>query len=718
MDPILAAQPGQPEATMQADPIGENMPLGDDKDPARERAEAVTRAFFKEFKQARKFDKAIRQQIAKDRSYASGNAQLSWAVSTNLIGSIIDILVAVLYARDPDVSVRKTPQTDSSPDPATGMQPVNQEQRDAELFARTMELVISKLWRKARMKKRMRRIVRSVLSTGQGWLKVLPESYVEPDPIAQSEYNTLKDNLRQFEAIRAALAAGQTLTGVTASPDDLQVLQDQMERQAQALADKLEVTVCEAITVDVVKPEDLQISTDVELLEDHLDADWNAHLIYIPLDKLKARFPTLTDADLQTVEKFYKKPPINANDGAVNNPKDGLEAVENMLVPTNSDGEEYTNTPQDEESVAFGCVVEQWNHVDNHVHTYLRGVKVPVKEPYQTKWATSRFFPFFYFSVYEVDGSRAPQSLASRLAKLQDEYNCTRSNFRVARERATPATLFDAGVIDDAQAKNITKNARSEFIAVKLPGDGSVKVGDLFAEKPIEKIDPRLYDTAPIVADKERIAGVQEAQQGSVNVEKTATEAEIEQAGFSARTTASRDSIETTLNELAQYTAEIAIQMVSVKTAQRMAGPFAFWPVGMSREDILTMVEVEISAGTTGKPRNRGDREAWATVMPMIKEVQMQIAQLQLTPEGIPLVNALKALVKETMLRMGDDTDPERFFPQMPILPMAPPAVPGDPNAGAAPGSPTPPPSGASGAPGAAPAPEPPLNNAPPPVGV
>src|ERR1700677_4896254 len=67
---------------------------------------------WKEYDKAREFDSNFRKQVAIDRRYAAGTSDLSWAVSTNLIGAFIDILVALLYARNPDVSATKAPQVD------------------------------------------------------------------------------------------------------------------------------------------------------------------------------------------------------------------------------------------------------------------------------------------------------------------------------------------------------------------------------------------------------------------------------------------------------------------------------------------------------------------------------------------------------------------------------------------------------------------------------
>src|SRR5579863_1313099 len=136
--------PGVPggAAGIQSDPRqadgkdGVDQEKADYKD-ADEEEQALVTKLWKCYDDARKFDENFRKQVAIDRRYAAGTSDLSWAVTTNLIGAFIDILVALLYARNPDVSVRKAPQVDES------------NTYQMQIFARTMEIVISSLWKKA-----------------------------------------------------------------------------------------------------------------------------------------------------------------------------------------------------------------------------------------------------------------------------------------------------------------------------------------------------------------------------------------------------------------------------------------------------------------------------------------------------------------------------------------------------------------------------------------
>jgi hypothetical protein len=177
-----------------------------------------------------------------------------------------------------------------------------------------------------------------------------------------------------------------------------------------------------------------------------------------------------------------------------------------------------------------------------------------------------------------------------------------------------------------------------------------------------------MFDNTPILQDMEKISGVQEALQSSAAPDKTATQANIEQSGFASRTTADRDFLEDMLDDFANYTGEVALGALNTMDAQRIAGPAAFWPEGMALDDRLTLIEIEIEAGSTGKPGEDGDQQAWGVILPVLKEAIMTINEAVKVGD-IPLAKILSELVRETMSIMGVTTDPERFLPPIPEMP-------------------------------------------------
>ena len=664
--------------------------------------ENAVKALWEEYDQARKFDKDARSQYAVDRRYAAGTANLNWAVSANLIGAFNDILVSFLYARNPDVSVKKAARIDNSG---------TAEEDD---FAKTLELVISSLWRAplARLKHNIRTQVRSTLTVGVGWIKCILVSTGANIPQMKAELNDARDNLARLESMRAGVTVDADGNQVVLDGNDVKSIEELDVETAKfreleaSISQRMEVAVRKGLAVDYVAAEDIQVSLDVRSVDDYLSAGWMANAIYRPIKNLPALFPGLTDEDCKQAVQYFQK----ANKELTNlSERVVLTGMADSSVNAD-EAEQYVSASSkgstgagDDRGIAFGKVVELWNRETGHVHTMIEGLKKWAKQPYQPDYASSRFFPYFNVSFYPVDGARHPQSLDSRLMKLQDEYCSTRSSLRLTRSRAAPGTLFNSSGLAPEEVRKIERSTHQEFTGIK-PTAPDQPMRDLFAEKPVSIGDMRLYDTTPITQDMEKISGVQDALQSSVTPEKTATEAEIQQSGFASRTTADRDVLETMLGELAYYTAELAVQALDPKDATRIAGAKAFWPHGMALDDLLTMVEVSIEAGTTGKPKSAGDKNAWGVVLPLIQAMQIQIQQAQMMGNQ-PLADAQTELLKETMVRMGDETDVTRFIPQMPQLP---PPVPGMPGPGGPPGiggppgmppDPNAPPPGAEGAP-------------------
>jgi hypothetical protein len=615
---------------------------------------ALVEKKWREYTEARKFDENFRKQVAIDRRYAAGTSDLSWAVTTNLIGAFIDILVALLYARNPDVSVRKAPQVDES------------NTYQMQVFARTLEIVISSLWKKGNLKKPARKGVRSVLSNGEGWFKATMVSDKVPKPEVEKALNDAQETHARIIAQQKLLEdpRGQDL-------EALDVEKSEKEELIEDLKQKLELAVTKMFVIDYVETENIQVSTDINSIERYTDADWIGNELYIAKDDALSRFKRLDAEDINSAKIYYQRQPKELTtrelDGAL--PQGALTA---------ESAQAYTASTSAQESTAFVRCVEIWDRRDKQIRTIIDGVKKWAKEPYPPPYPTSRFYPYFYFAFYEVDGQRHAQSLSWRLYKLQDEYSSSRSNFRLTRERSIPGVLFNATMLDEVEAKKLQESKSQEYTALR-PSDPSIPLAQLFAPKPVAAIDMRLYDPTLILNDMERISGVQEALSAAINSPgnpKTATEANIQQSGTQARTTSDRDNLESMLTDMAEYTAQQALQCLETRDVQRLAGSKAFWPENMDIEDLFTLVEIQIEAGSTGKPRQATDMQAWGTILPLIQKSLQEIEQA-FAQGNTPMANALIELVKETMLRLGDESDVERFIPRKP--------PPGSPGAGGPP---------------------------------
>lgn len=706
---------------------------------AKLREEREVKRWSERIQQARKFDEPAREQYVKDRRYARGDS--GFEVDANIVGTNIDILESFLYAKDPDFDVTpgpvvRPPSIDSlrdavedqvQDDPAilmagrvaasaavaaglseddalkigqaaedmkveelirTEVKKLHREfqrrRREVKNFAETCEIIGSRMWTDASLKRRGRPFVRSALTIGVGILKASWQERTEPSPETVTAINDLQSNIRRHQLAKKKAEEGGFFDRVTGMfrawmVDDDKVISD-LEDQVRALQAQPEPVVERGFVIDNVAGEDFQVAPGFTI-NNHVDAPWNAHRIFMHCDDAEAAFD-LTSEDLAKAVKYRPRRPQMLRHESVMVEKSRVSAKEaDAFVNGNSsDGDDDVDSNSDasETKANFLCLWEIWDRDANAVKTMIEGVCRWVK-PAWIPTATTRFYPFFLFCTSEVDGQRHPQSLPTRSAKLVDEYYRIGSAEAEHRRRVLPKTAFNAGALDPKEVAKLEKGGIQEMVALKLV-DPTGKVGDILQPVAYAAIDPRLYDRGPIIQEINRVWGTQEALGGAVNVDKTATEADIANQGFQARSGSRRDLLEICLGELALYTVEVSRAHVTNADAVAMAGPDAFWPPYEGPTDMVKMLSINIRAGSSGKPNTKAERESWATLLPMLEASIAEIGQLRgASPAAI--ADAKEQLLRITAERSGERIDIDQLIPQadegMPGMPVA--AVPGGP---------------------------------------
>jgi len=605
--------------------------------------------WLKRIKEARQYDEHARKDYAIARDYCRGTAgQGTFDVCVNIAGTFTELKTALLFASDPKPQV--TPADSCGPSRL----------KDARELSKSLEIVIAHLWKKSRLKRAGKQQARSMCTTGVGWIKSTWREQTGKDPIIAQRIADQQDNLA-----RLALERSQADDQGDPYPRDYDAEQAEIEKLILGLQGKVEAVQARGIVDDFVRAEDIQVAPGVDALTNYLDAPWITHRTFMPCEDAEA----LADSDtaraaLKHATRYY---PIK--------PQDSREAVDAGPLANKTPDDADSHSTGSLRSSADGgsresvCVWEVWDAATMTVLTLVEGMEGYLRKPYAPEVPTTRFYPFFLYAPIEVDGDRHPKSLVIRTTSLIDEYNRTRSNFRTHRARCMPKTAFDARGLEPGDVTRVENGGICELIGLSPKGNGSLR--DAVVEITYPHVDMALYDTSAIRADLELSWGIQEALASSIHTAKTLGEAEIQQTGTQARHDFMRDALDEMLADKALYTAEIALQRLTQEDAFKIAGPEALWPEGVGIEELSLLLNVDVKAGSSGKPDTTAERQAWGILSVQLEKALTEYSQLvQANP--LDTAKCIENMVEETLSRFGEHTDSSQFLPQpghpMPLM--------------------------------------------------
>lgn len=606
----------------------------------RERTALVTK-WQRKLKHGRKHDTDARKRWAEDRRVARGESLDSnrpWRVSANLIGAIIEVLQSFLYAKNPDISVRPSDSVARARIPAY------------RNYAHTLQIIISRMLKNAGLKRIGKQWVRKSMTVGISWVKAAMQTRLENDPMVEKELNDLQQQIARINTL--------TLRSKDESGEDGDTTRAEIESQMTALQARQELEVADGLVLDVMAPEDVIVSSEVGDIDNYLNAPWIAGDNYKDRDAVLEITGWTTKEDLtllKTANIWMKRPRRGEEEDDIT----GVSTGDNWALMPISD----TDDPETEMPDGFLRITEIWSKRDGVVYTLIDGInKKFAREPFAPRTGL-RWYPFFGLGFHYVDGERYPQSDVRQLMPMQEEYNRARSNFSEHRERAIPGILFDKGAIADDSVTALEGSERQEYIGLDLSNPGT-DMRTILTPKLYNPVDPALYDTEQIVVEMEKVSGQQEAIQSSVQVEKTATEARIQEGGRGARNDNRKDELEDILTELAEYVGQISAMLLDQADAEAYAGPEAVW-IKMTTEQALRNFNIRVKAGSTGKPKALSDREIWSTLMPLIEGMIDRIGQARLMGAEWAAKPWI-ALLDETMRRLDDPAEIDKFLPVPP----------------------------------------------------
>jgi len=526
-------------------------------------------------------------------------------VKTNLVYSTMASALPLIYAKNPEIAITPTEAVHPAQYPVI------------KIFAKTLELVVNRMLKDAKLKKRAKATLRSAMTTKIGWVKIIYQRELGQDPIIVNRINDVQDNIQRIEHLMQRCEDKQEHQSQEADKGEL-------HQQIKALESQVEVSVAEGIVIDRILSEDFLIDPRIKDFDCYADADWMGHRIWYSADGF--------------AQAFERKPGTKAKAFGVSGKAD--------------------ESGQSNDKQSQYAVWELWQKSSNTVFTLCEGDETWAREPYQPERLGEQWYCFFPLGLHLVDGQFMPMSTVELLKGLQDEYEETRDDYREVRQKNKPHYLTSSETPEKDIRRKVVAGI-GEVVIVDANGQPLNQVFDVARQLPI---DPAQYDTSQIRADLEFVSNLGDAARGAVVKAKTATEANIMQSGLASRTTEMQDASEDWIQDIAQYTAEVLLQELTPPQVERIAGQGAVWP-SMSKNEIFDLVQIVVRAGTSGKPNKMQEQKTWLEFMPQLRELITQVAELR--DQGKEdMAEVMIKVAQETIRRFDERLDVEEFLPQ------------------------------------------------------
>lgn len=580
-----------------------------------------TKALVEKYKRAidRSLDtnKERFKQYEKARGYYRGKDTAGGVekVRTNLIFSTISTLYPQIYAKNPDISFSPAESvSESSYD-------------ETKQFGKTAETLISRmLVRDARLKKRVKAQVRAAMLCEVGWLKLTFQKDVREDPQIKNRMNDVQDDVERLRAKALNLEEAE-------GDEDLKIAE--LQQQLLSLQQSQEMLISSGLVLDKVMTEDILILDEtVRDFDDYINSSAIAQRVWMTAEQFE--------------EKFKRKPSSTANTWM------------GKKIP--GAGQDQNKGSSSDKDVGFYCVFEIWDKTAQQIYTWCQGEECWCRDPFKPRTIGRRWYPFFGLCFNPVDGEFYGMSDVELLIKLQEEYNETRESLAKHRKYSIPLTVVRAGgSLSPEDLNNLKKATYGDTVVIS--GDSSVPLTNDINSLSGPPIDPALYDVQMIRADIEMVSGASDAARGMVMTAKTATEAEIMQSGLVSRTAERQDTIEDMIEEMAAYSIEVLVGELEVPEVNRLAGEKAVWPMNKDVDSIFNHLNLEIRAGSTGKPNKNAEREAWTQLLPQLQAAMEKIMLLR--QQGMnDMADAMTELTRESLRRFDERIDIDSFLPR------------------------------------------------------
>lgn len=302
-------------------------------------------------------------------------------------------------------------------------------------------------------------------------------------------------------------------------------------------------------------------------------------------------------------------------------------------------------------------VWEVWCKSTGQTFILVEGYGDFITEPAAPAVKLERFWPLFTLVLNDIehDTELYPRSDVQMLEHTAMEYNRSREMRRMHRKANAPFYVSVKGRLSEDDRNRVS--SRQPFDLVELnslaPGED---VGAMIQVLKPAPMDSALYETNSEMEDIFRTVGSQEANLGGSS-NATATEVSVGESSKATSDRSNADDLDEFLSELIRATGQMLLLTLDIETVKKIAGPGAVWPQ-ISRSEIVEELDLDIKAGSSGRPNRAAELANMERAMPMLMQMngvpmtpfaEKYVTLLEMDPtefivEGMPSQVALNAM--------------------------------------------------------------------------
>lgn len=621
---------------------------GDKPEPERRRVELV-KGLLKRIEAAERHHEKAFARMKRNMELAYKGYGEDWDSEkyvANIIQRHVQQRTAALYAKNPKAAAKRRARLDYEvwdgdaqklqiamqnvaqaqqvgvPPPAASqmlLQDYNRGQaaRDRlDRVARTLEILFEYYMAESEpsFKSQMKALVRRVITTGVGYVKVGFQREMDHHPEIASKIADTMARIDHLRRIAEEMAEGDI------KKDDPEV--EELMLSLEALSKEEMIILREGLVFDFPECDAIIVDPMCRQLRGFVGARWIAHKLFLTPDEVKEIYgKDLKDIGYTTYDTKGK------SQGK------GSKTANNRARAALSDA--------DAETPSLACIYELFDKPSGLRYVLVDGGKDFLEEPAAPKFPVQSFWPVYALVFNETEHKERlfPPSDVELLEPMQAEYNRARQALREHRRANRPKYGVPAGVLEEEDKAKLRTHPANAVIELQALATGQ-KVDDVI--QPIKSIgiDPNLYEVKTLFDDVQLVVGAQEATFGGVS-SATATETSIAESARTSALGAQIDELDSFMSDVARAAGQILLAEMSAEQVRKIVGDGAAWPE-LSNAEIQEEVFLEIEAGSTGKPNKAAELRNLERILPYL----IQIPGIK--PEW---------LGKEVLKRMDDKLD-------------------------------------------------------------